>query len=120
IGHWDKRNRQALEKTNPNNLDVSALLQYAEKYGRAPLVEAVRRGEALEGDSNSKLTGGIEDLDDYFRCKIEKKQDIKELFVPRFYFGCEADDPTNAWAFNRKANPMGAKLNAIFSSDVGH
>jgi hypothetical protein len=40
--------------------------------------------------------------------------------VPRFYFGCEADDPSNAWAFNRKANPMGARLNALFSSDVGH
>ena len=40
--------------------------------------------------------------------------------MPRFYFGCEADDPVNAWAFNRKANPMGARLNALFSSDIGH
>ena len=38
----------------------------------------------------------------------------------RVYFGCEADDPVNAWAFNKKANPMGARLNAIFSSDIGH
>jgi hypothetical protein len=66
------------------------------------------------------MTGGIEDLDDYFRCKIGKKQDIRDLFVPRFYFGCEADDPVNGWAFNGKANPMGARLNAIFSSDIGH
>jgi hypothetical protein len=81
---------------------------------------AVSRGEGLEGDSNSTMTGGVEDLDDYFRCKIGKKSDLKDLFVPRFYFGCEADDPTNAWAFNRKANPMGARLNALFSSDVGY
>ena len=40
--------------------------------------------------------------------------------MPRFYFGCEADDPVNAWAFNAKGNPMGARLNAIFSSDIGH
>ena len=40
--------------------------------------------------------------------------------MPRFYFGCEADDPVNAWAFHRGANPMGARLNAIFSSDIGH
>jgi hypothetical protein len=79
-----------------------------------------RRGEGLEGDSNSKLTGGLEDLDDYFRCKISAKSDIRDLFVPRFYFGCEADDPVNAWAFNKKANPMGARLNALFSSDIGH
>ena len=120
IGHWEKRNRQALEHTNPNKLDVKKLLQFTEKYGHQAMIEAVRRGEGLEGDSNSTLTGGIEDLDDYFRCQIGKKEDIKDLFVPRFYFGCEADDPVNAWAFKRDANPMGARLNAIFSSDIGH
>jgi len=120
IGHWEKRNRQAIESTNPTNLDRAALLQYAQKSGREAMAEAVRRGDGLEGDSNSTATGGIEDLDDYFRCKIEKKQDIRDLFVPRFYFGCEADDPVNGWAFNKKSNPMGARLNAIFSSDIGH
>ena len=120
IGHWEKRNRKAIESTNPSNLDAAALLGYAQKYGREAMIDAVRRREGLEGDSNSTLTGGIEDLDDYFRCKIGAKSDIRDLFVPRFYFGCEADDPVNAWAFNKKANPMGARLNAIFSSDIGH
>src|SRR5437870_4565844 len=120
IGHWEKRNGQAIQSTHPSKLDRGKLLALAQKYGRDDLVEAVRRGEGLEGDSNSELTGGIEDLDDYFRCKIERKQDIRDLFVPRFYFGCEADDPANAWAFNKKANPMGARLNALFSSDIGH
>ena len=120
IGHWEKRNRQAIEATNPNKLDLAALLGYAQKYGRDAVVEAVRRGEGLEGDSNSKLTGGLEDLDDYFRCKVTRKDDLRDLFVPRFYFGCEADDPVNAWAFNRRANPMGVRLNALFSSDIGH
>jgi predicted TIM-barrel fold metal-dependent hydrolase len=120
IGHWEKRNRQAIESTNPNRLDLAALLEYVQKYGRDTVIEAVRRGEGLEGDSNSTLTGGLEDLDDYYRCKIGSKSDIRDLFVPRFYFGCEADDPVNAWAFNRRANPMGARLNALFSSDIGH
>ena len=120
IGHWEKRNRQAIESTNPNNLNLGKLQELARKYGSPAVAEAVNRGEGLEGDSNSTMTGGVEDLDDYFRCKIEKKSDLKDLFVPRFYFGCEADDPTNAWAFNQKANPMGARLNALFSSDVGH
>ena len=30
------------------------------------------------------------------------------------------DDPSNVWAFNARANPLGARLNAIFSSDIGH
>ena len=120
IGHWEKRNRRAIESTNPNNLNLGKLQELARKYGSPAVAEAVNRGEGLEGDSNSTMTGGVEDLDDYFLCKIEKKSDLKDLFVPRFYFGCEADDPTNAWAFNQKANPMGARLNALFSSDVGH
>jgi len=118
IGHWDKRNRQGLENTNPARLDQRELLALAEKYGKPAVVEAVRRGEGL--DDNGNGTGGVEDLDDYFRCKITRKEDIRDLFVPRFYFGCEADDPINAWAFNRKANPMHARLNAFFSSDIGH
>ena len=37
-----------------------------------------------------------------------------------FFFGSESDDRTIAAAFNDKANPLGVKLNAIYSSDVGH
>ena len=116
IGHWEKRNRQALEKHEPARLDRAALLELAEKYGREAVVEAVRRGEGLEGDSNSTATGGVEDLDDYFRCKITRKEDIRELFVPRFYFGCEADDPINAWAFDRGRNPMKARASTRSSA----
>ncbi len=120
VGHWEKRNGTAILSTHPSKLNLPALLEYTQKYGREAMAEAVRRGEALEGDSNSTLSGGLEDPDDYFRCKIERKEDIRELFVPRFYFGCEADDPANAWAFNPRVNPLRARLNAIFSSDIGH
>jgi hypothetical protein len=118
IGHWEKRHRNALENTNPASLDQAALLTLAEKYAPPAMLQAVQRGEGL--DDNGNGTGGVEDLDDYSRCRIAGKEDIRELFVPRYYFGCEADDPLNAWAFNRKANPMGARLNALFSSDIGH
>ena len=40
--------------------------------------------------------------------------------MPHFYFGCEADDPITAWVFDTRKNPYGGKLNAIFSSDIGH
>src|SRR5215813_12427412 len=49
IGHWDKRNRQAIESTNPNRLDLGKLLDYAKKYGSSAVAEAVGRGEGLEG-----------------------------------------------------------------------
>jgi predicted TIM-barrel fold metal-dependent hydrolase len=118
IGHWEKRKLDALENTNPASLDRAGLLALVEKYGKPTVVEAVRRGEGL--DDNGDGTGGVPDLDDYARCQITSKQDFHDLYVKRFFFGCEADDPINAWAFNRKANPMRARLNAFFSSDIGH
>src|SRR5256712_11397943 len=118
VGHWEKRKGDAIKSTHPSKLDRARLLQFARKYGREEVAEAACRGDG--SDETKAMTGGVEDVDDYFRCKIEAKQDLKSLFVPRFYFGCEADDPVNAWAFNKKANPMDARLNAIFSSDIGH
>jgi predicted TIM-barrel fold metal-dependent hydrolase len=119
IGHWEKRNGRAIQRTNPAHLDRGALLALVEKYGDPAVIEAVRRGAGLD-EAVAGLTGGVEDVDDYFRCGVERPEDIRDRFVPRFYFGCEADDPVNAWAFHRGANPLGARLNALFSSDIGH
>jgi hypothetical protein len=65
------------------------------------------------------LTGGVKALDDYAACEITKKQDWIDLFVTPYFFGCEADDRMNAVAFS-KFNPFGAKIQAIYSSDIGH
>src|SRR5262249_26170880 len=108
----------ALENTNPARLDQSALLALAEKYGKPAVVEAVRRGEGL--DDNGNGTGGVQDLDDYSRCQISRQEDFRDLSVPRYYFGCEADDPINACASNRRPTPMAARLNAFLSTDIGH
>ena len=71
--------------------------------------------EALPG------TGAVpEDRDDWRFLDASDERELVELFAPRFYFGCEADDPMVAWAFNAKTNPMGARLRAMFSSDIGH
>jgi hypothetical protein len=58
-------------------------------------------------------------MDDFSACKITRKEDWVDLYAKPYYFGCEADDRMNATAFGR-SNPFGSKLNAIFSSDIGH
>ena len=78
-----------------------------------------KKGEAI-ATSFQKLEPPPPFTDEYAACEIEKKEDIRELFEPRFYFGCEADDPMVAWAFDARVNPMGARLRAMFSSDMGH
>jgi hypothetical protein len=61
-----------------------------------------------------------EAIDEFRDAGVSTKDDIKEIFEKRFYFGCEADDPMNAIAFDRAKIPMRARLNAIFASDIGH
>src|SRR5207253_10656785 len=68
---------------------------------------------------DDELDGGVPVHDDYAACKIARKEDWIDLYARPFYFGCEADDRMNAVAFG-KVNPFGARINAIFSSDVGH
>jgi len=118
IEHWERRNAKALERMDPRTLDRTLLRSLADKYGDPDVAAAL---DARDGwpDHDANLTGGLVDLDDFSACKIERKQDWVDLFATPFYFGCEADDRANAWAFS-KGNPFGTKLNAIYSSDIGH
>jgi predicted TIM-barrel fold metal-dependent hydrolase len=120
VGHWAKRNRQALEHTDPRNLDRRLLLELAEGYASDEMTAAIRQAEGLLDAEGSTASGGIGDLDDFSACRITRAEDLRDLFVPSFYFGCEADDRINAWAFTRQGNPFGARLNALFGSDIGH
>jgi predicted TIM-barrel fold metal-dependent hydrolase len=115
ISHWKKRNLAALDYTNPANLDVGAVTEYFRRYGTSPLSRHIDQLESLR-----HLLGDIEPVDDFARCGITRPEDIPNLFVNNFYFGCEADDPVNTWAFNAAANPYGVKLHAMMGSDIGH
>ena len=119
IGHWEKRNPQALENYNPANLNRELLVDLYRRDGGKMVADRLDQvGKDLGLLGNSREDPAM--LDEWAPCGITKAEDIRELFVPHFYFGCEADDPINAWAFNPKVNPCGAKLRAIFSSDIGH
>ncbi|HLX37809.1 MAG TPA: amidohydrolase family protein [Candidatus Binataceae bacterium] len=120
IGHWKKRNREALEEVNPANLDTAKLATLVGQYGGRWIEPFKNKIESAIQPDLTPHIGGIKELDDYSACKIKRAEDIRDLFVNNFYFGCEADDPLNSYAFNRKANPYGAKMNVLFGSDIGH
>lgn len=120
IGHWEKRNARALEHTDPRALDRDLLMQLVQKYGTEEMAAALRQRDGWPDPDAYKATGNIAHLDDFAACQITKKEDWRDLYVKPFYFGCEADDRSNAWAFNRGVNPFGSRLNAIFGSDIGH
>jgi len=119
IGHWEKRNAERVERYNPTRVDREMFLDLCQRYG----------GKLTEGRVGTRSSfllpaadqgGDLSSRDDWSRCGIKSAEDIRDLFIPNFYFGCEADDPMNATAFDAHRNPFGARLNAIFSSDIGH
>jgi predicted TIM-barrel fold metal-dependent hydrolase len=119
IGHWEKRNPKSLQNLDPANLDQELLLDLYRRFG-GKMVEG--KLDQLE-ERAAVLISRREDpamLDEFSACQIERPEDIRDLFVSSFYFGCEADDPINAWAFDTKVNPFGARLKVLFGSDIGH
>jgi predicted TIM-barrel fold metal-dependent hydrolase len=118
IEHWERRGAAGLAYMDPKKLDRPLLRRQVEAYGYADIAAELERRDGWPAREEDELTGGVP-LDDYIACKIEKKQDWVDLFVKPYYFGCEADDRMNAVAFG-EAMPFGARINAIFSSDIGH
>jgi len=120
IEHWEKRNGKWLESMDPRKLDRALLMNLVEQHGYDDIAAALRERDGWPVPEAAELTGGRTELDDFAPCRIARKEDWHELYVKPFYFGCEADDRTNAWAFNRCTNKLGARFNAIFGSDIGH
>ena len=119
IEHWERRSAKALERMHPDKLDRAKLMSLVEKYGYDDIAAALRERGGLPDPEQAFLTGGVENIDDFSACQITRKEDWVDLYAKPYYFGCEADDRMNATAFGRN-NPFGSKLNAIFSSDIGH
>jgi predicted TIM-barrel fold metal-dependent hydrolase len=119
IARWKKRNPEAIENYNPANLNLELLADLCRRYGgRVTEGKLEQLTKASGATINTKAAP--ENVNDFHRSGVQREEDIRDLFIPHFYFGCEADDPMNATAFNTKANPFGEKLRAVFSSDIGH
>jgi len=118
VEHWERRNLAALQTTRPDLLDTRRL----EELLRA---HPGRLFDRFDGDltalvRNLARPDPVPDVvDEWVHLGISGAAEIRDLFVPDFYFGCEADDRTTAFAFS-PANAFRARLNAMFSSDIGH
>jgi hypothetical protein len=121
IEHWEKRHLGVIEQhLDPARIDRDLMVDLFERYGdeqHKEKIDQVRTGDGSYFDQHPERP---EDIDDWAACEIKQKQDMHDLFVPNFYFGCEADDRMAVWAFDQRVNPMNARLKAMFSSDIGH
>jgi hypothetical protein len=116
IGHWEKRNGEAIRGLDPDRLDVDALMKLFDEHGDPDLLKESERVRTYFAQRAARP----ERLDEFDAVGLACAEDIAERFIPSFYFGCEADDPLVAWAFAEKVNPFGSRLRAMLGSDIAH
>jgi hypothetical protein len=117
VGHFEKRHRDAIEYYDPARLDRAELASLLDRYA-APEVRA--RAAELD-DALHMLSEPDEDptkLDEFARSGVRSPADIRAVFAERCFFGCEADD--RMWALAFQPSYTGARLGAMFASDLGH
>ena len=122
VSHWEKRSVDALLRNlDPANVDNDKMVELVERYaGKSVKPLMVETAKADPAALRPEQPQNPNELDEWAASGIGKAEDVRERFIPRFYFGCEADDPMNAVAFNTRLNRFGARLNAMISSDIGH
>ena len=121
VGHFEKRNREAVGRFDPRRFDLDAARALLDQFAHGRIADRGKR--YLEMAAALKAAPADPDprtIDDYADSGIETVAEIVEIFARSFYFGCECDDPLSALAFDRGVLPRGARLNAVFGSDIGH
>jgi predicted TIM-barrel fold metal-dependent hydrolase len=115
-GHWEKRSLAGLARdTDPRLADADLFLRLYEQHGGT-----LRRPVSREELAQRWEVDPEDPTDSFAAVQITTKEELRRLFVERFYFGCEGDDPVTASAFDAKRNPGGVRLHALFGSDIGH
>ena len=119
LGHYEKRNHDAVQRFDPDRFDVAQAAELFAEFANGPLrgyQDRVDEGARPLGDAGVARYG----MDDFAESGITGPDDIVEIFTRQLGFGCEADDPLNALAFDGALLPHGVHLNAMFASDIGH
>jgi predicted TIM-barrel fold metal-dependent hydrolase len=117
LEHWEKRNMDALAVLDPATIDYELLERQFRAHG-GPLIAGI---DDLAAAMHGLATPGIapEQRDDWVHLQVNRGEELVDLFSPRMFFGCEADDRGVAFAFS-PANPYGQNLRPVFSSDIAH
>lgn len=119
LGHFNKRNRDAIHHYDPAALDLDTLGELFDQFATGRIKERRNRMQyGLNMLSEPETDPAV--LDEFACTLVENASDLYDIFTRQYHFGCEADDPMNAMAFDSDVNPGGARLRGVFASDVGH
>jgi len=118
FSRWEKRSLESLQNLDPMNIDQRLARELFEKYGDK---DTLAKLDQLEHTlAFGPKTIELDVRNDFAAMQITCEEDIRDLFIPHFYFGCEADDPLSAIAFDRRLHPLREQVRAVMSFDLGH
>jgi hypothetical protein len=120
LGHYEKRNRETVANYDPRQFDLALCSELLDRFATGPIAERRKAYEEQAARLASQPADHPMGYDDFADAGIRGPEDVVDVFARQFSFGCEADDPLNALAFDRARLPHGARLNALFASDIGH
>jgi predicted TIM-barrel fold metal-dependent hydrolase len=120
IGHYEKRNVAAVATYDPRRFDIELAGELIEEFAAPAMRERRDRYETIARRLAEAPADHPAGYDDFAESGFESSDQIVECFRDQLYFGCEADDPMNALAFDQRLLPKGGRLNAMFASDIGH
>jgi predicted TIM-barrel fold metal-dependent hydrolase len=116
ISHWERRNGERISDFDPANLDRRLYFDLLARYGDEQVLRHFDDVRAIFGPAQPE----VEAPDNFSAVPMTSAAEMLDLFVSPFWFGCEADDPVTAHAFDRQVNPYGASLKALLGSDNAH
>ena len=121
LGHYEKRNADVVGMFDPRRFDLDQSRATPRRVRHRSHRRSARplRAQRGEGQGRGAVGHAAASTTSPSRGSPDP-DDIVDIFTRQFRFGCEADDPLNALAFDGRVLPHGARLNAMFASDIGH
>lgn len=119
ISHWEKRSGDGLRRNyNPDRIDRDVLAEIWNRYQR----------KGVDADMDTIVSTFLRTpsgtypfiFDEFEKSGVKTIDDFRTLFIDRFYFGCEGDDPLNALAFKPEGTPNNVRFNSLYGSDISH
>jgi len=110
VEHWERRSLEGLAANDPAALDVHLLGELFVSHGMDP--KGIERLNQPSGPPP-------DERDEWRLAAVSSPSEVVERLAGNCYFGCESDDRTVGFAFS-PALPLGTRLKAALSSDLGH
>ena len=120
LGHYEKRNTDVVGMFDPRRFDLDQCAQLLDGFATGRIADRRERYERNAAKAKAAAPSDTLGFDDFAESQLTDPEQIVDIFTRQFHFGCEADDPLNALAFNGRVLPTARHSSAMFASDIGH